>query len=425
MKTHWLSLWNKKISVLLSLLFLVSISCNTVFAADCEDIIPDGDHPLSGYFGDPTDGPYSNGTVNTTTDAGTGLMWQSVAPDYQYTWDSACFYCDNLTVDGMSDWRMPTITDLESIADATYSPAINTEYFSVNEGLYWSASVPASFDTNAWIVSFVDGVTSISPKTGEVYVRCVRTAAVMGTLDIDLTIEITDDSKGAANTGGTADGETDLLLNPPVLIDNGGAGNHQIHFVTTGVDDVGGDPVTGKKIYRWTKDSNFTGGMTDDDKADMYIADVETGTFTFTLEVWNDEYPQYYGKKSVSVTICATDCVDEDCEFNSSPSFINDELTMILPSLFIQDTATSPKEKLEATDLEMRLVTNIPSDNRILFELVMQAPASTVDADADGYTTDGSGLGLDCDDTNPNINPGKTEILGNDIDEDCFPTALD
>jgi len=57
-----------------------------------------------------------------------------------------------------------------------------------------------------------------------------------------------------------------------------------------------------------------------------------------------------------------------------------------------------------------------------LIFLVSSAYALCEDSDGDGYGTkalDCDFSALDCDDSNPNINPGKTEVCSNGIDEDC------
>lgn len=80
---------------------------------------------------------------------------------------------------GFSDWRMPTVEELQMIVDYSRKyPAIDTTapgYFprTVND-LYWSASPYAANVTNAWIVSFFDGALDIKQKVGFHNVRLVR-----------------------------------------------------------------------------------------------------------------------------------------------------------------------------------------------------------------------------------------------------------
>ena len=62
-----------------------------------------------------------NGTVSDTS---TGLMWQQDT-DRQtgnkyyvlMTWEEALLYCENLQLGGYTDWRLPTVKELRSLAD--------------------------------------------------------------------------------------------------------------------------------------------------------------------------------------------------------------------------------------------------------------------------------------------------------------------
>ena len=55
-----------------------------------------------------------NGTV---TDLVTGLIWQEVSDGVRRTQDEAEVYARNMVLAGQDDWRLPTITELFSIAD--------------------------------------------------------------------------------------------------------------------------------------------------------------------------------------------------------------------------------------------------------------------------------------------------------------------
>jgi len=49
-----------------------------------------------------------------------------------------------------------------------------------------------------------------------------------------------------------------------------------------------------------------------------------------------------------------------------------------------------------------------------------ESSSAIIDVDGDGFAND-----VDCDDSNPNVNPDQTETAYNGIDDDCDPTTLD
>lgn len=114
----------------------------------------------------------SNGTV---TDNATGLMWQQGEPGFM-TWAAALSYCDGLGLGGQSDWRLPNIKELESIADAAKKdPAVEKTFFpNISELYYYLSSTTYAYSTgDAWSVLFSIGQVYYKGKTGA-YVRCVR-----------------------------------------------------------------------------------------------------------------------------------------------------------------------------------------------------------------------------------------------------------
>jgi len=116
----------------------------------------------------------------TVTDSDTNLVWQQTDDDTGHTWEESLDYCNDLSLAGNSDWRLPNIKELESIVDATsYDPAIDTRYFpGAHASLYWSSTSYASNPGFAWFVNFrygyVDSYVNGGGRTDYNYVRCVR-----------------------------------------------------------------------------------------------------------------------------------------------------------------------------------------------------------------------------------------------------------
>jgi len=145
-------------------------------------------------------------TAEIVTDHITGLMWQDNAEALttikpwvtQANWnvqnyndttgDTANTYCENLTLGGYSDWRLPTYEEFSNIIEFNRytQPAINPIFENVvgistviNGNLYsqyWSSTNKTNtpYIISAWHVEFYDGELNYDNKDKLHLVRCVR-----------------------------------------------------------------------------------------------------------------------------------------------------------------------------------------------------------------------------------------------------------
>jgi hypothetical protein len=121
------------------------------------------------------------------TDGVTALVWQQT-PNVdggtypQMDWPSATAYCAELQFGAQTDWRLPSITELVSIANyeqdaggAPLSPIDPTAFPDAATGRYWSLTPLAATSTSHWYLLF--GSTAATAATSDadsLYVRCIR-----------------------------------------------------------------------------------------------------------------------------------------------------------------------------------------------------------------------------------------------------------
>lgn len=108
----------------------------------------------------------------------TGLIWQDnkAVSDIEKTYAEAKQYCQKLTVDGFSDWRLPTIRELYTIIDLSKDrPVIKNGFTQRPDEWFWSSTLFAGDpQKEAWRVSFSYGEAEPSRQDRALHVRCVR-----------------------------------------------------------------------------------------------------------------------------------------------------------------------------------------------------------------------------------------------------------
>jgi len=142
---------------------------------------------------------YSDNGDGTVTDPTTGLIWMRCAMGQTwdgvnstctgtastYTFDQANALTGTVTIAGQSDWRVPTIRELQSIVErAILNPAIDrTAFPAAPASSFWSASAHASLSGFAWYAYFSWGAASYGGRDAKFAVRLVRAGQSSALLD--------------------------------------------------------------------------------------------------------------------------------------------------------------------------------------------------------------------------------------------------
>ena len=112
---------------------------------------------------------------NIVTDHSTGLMWEDQSSIKKANWKDAINYCENLRLDGYSNWHLPNINELRSIVDYDrYDPAIDPTFKNTKSSDYWTNTTVKWDSSISWVLNFYYGNGYYHNRSGDFFVRYVR-----------------------------------------------------------------------------------------------------------------------------------------------------------------------------------------------------------------------------------------------------------
>ena len=116
--------------------------------------------------------------TSSKLDDKTGLVWQDnkEVATIEKSQTEAQKYCQNLTLDGYEDWRLPTLKEAYTIVDLSRDrPALKRGFEVRLSERFWTDTVVAKNpDKEAWRLSMSYGEAEPYKKARAYRVRCVR-----------------------------------------------------------------------------------------------------------------------------------------------------------------------------------------------------------------------------------------------------------
>lgn len=111
---------------------------------------------------------------STWVDPRTGLEWERKSPG-EMTWGEGKEYARCLSLEGKTDWRLPSLAELESLLDRSrYRPVMREEVPFRDDRSYWSSTTFEEDTSTAWIVMFEGAYVLSYYKSNRYPIRCVR-----------------------------------------------------------------------------------------------------------------------------------------------------------------------------------------------------------------------------------------------------------
>ena len=117
-----------------------------------------------------------------------GLIWQRIAPLTSITFAGAQTYCDDLVLDGFTDWRLPTHLELVSITDFGTAGAFTASAFPSipSNSFFWTTAERGAATTQVVGINTNYPVSRALSKTvsTDYLARCVRGTTFAGALTL-------------------------------------------------------------------------------------------------------------------------------------------------------------------------------------------------------------------------------------------------